>query len=175
MRCHYEVGNYAQTIMYAQRVIEMDQTTDILAAEANLLIGRSATTLKRTELARSSFNETVKLSQGIHGAEALYSLAKFAFEMSDYTTAENNVFKLSSDYPAYKYWLAKGFILLSDIYVIQDNIFQAKQTLQSIIDNYDGDDLKKEAIDKLKEIEDSEKVKSPGVKESEAEESIQIK
>lgn len=175
MRCNFEVGNYAQSIMYAQRVLEMDQTPVTLSAEANLLIGRSATILKRTELARSSYNETVKLSQGVHGAEALYSLALIAFNMSDYSTAETNVFKLSSDYPAYKYWLAKGFILLSDIYVIQDNIFQAKQTLQSIIDNYDGDDLKKEAMDKLKKIEDSETFDSPGVKETEAEESIQIK
>lgn len=175
MRCHYEVGNYAQTIMYAQRVNEMDQTPTLIAAEANLLIGRSANILKRSELARSAFNETIKLSQGIHGAEALYSLSEMAFEMKDYTTAENNVFKLSSDYPAFKYWLAKGFILLSDIYVIQNNVFQAKQTLQSIIDNYEDDDLKKVAMDKLAELEKTEKSTSPKVIDSEAEESIQIK
>jgi hypothetical protein len=39
-----------------------------------------------------------------------------------------------------------------------DNIFQAKQTLQSIIDNYEGADLVEMAQDKLNIILEEEKI-----------------
>lgn len=175
MRANYEVGNYAQAIAFAQRVLALDQISTSLTAEAHLITGRSSNLLKRTEQARTAFTKTLELSQGEPGAEALYSLAQIAFDMRDYTTAENNVFKLSSDFPSYQYWLARGFILLSDIYVVQGNTFQAKQTLQSIIDNYEGDEIRQEAIDKLRVIEQSEKNIKPGNFDNEAEESIIIK
>ena len=40
----------------------------------------------------------------------------------------------------YGYWNAKAYILLADNYVGLKDTFQAKATLQSIIDNYKGDD-----------------------------------
>ena len=40
-----------------------------------------------------------------------------------------------------------------------ENIFQAKQTLQSIIDNYEGEKLRNEAIEKLGIIVQQEKEK----------------
>lgn len=175
MRCNYEVGNYGQTIQYAQRVLDMDQLSSSLKAEANLLMGRCSLALRRPEQARAAFNETVKLSQGAPGAEALYSLALIAFDMRDYTTSENTIFKVSSDYSSQPYWLAKAFILLSDIYVIQGNTFQAKQTLQSIIDNYDGEDIRKEASNKLRTIELNEKNRPAGGNVTDDEEGIIIK
>jgi hypothetical protein len=48
--------------------------------------------------------------------------------------------------------VAKGFILLSDVYVKKENNFQAKQTLQSIIDNYEGQELVVIAREKLNAI-----------------------
>lgn len=175
MRCNFQIGNYAQAVMYAQRILENNQITDNLSAEANLVIGRSSLILKRTEQARTAFEQTVKLSHGEPGAEALFNLAQIAFDMNDYKTSEDHIFKLSSDYPSYHYWLAKGFILLSDIYVIQGNTFQAKQTLQSIIDNYLGADLKQIAIDKLKKIQANEASGKSRSNDDEADESIIIK
>jgi hypothetical protein len=42
--------------------------------------------------------------------------------------------------PNYDYWLAKSFILLADNYVKLKDNFQAKATLQSVLDNYKADD-----------------------------------
>lgn len=50
------------------------------------------------------------------------------------------------------YWLAYSFILWADIYYARGNNLQAKQTLQSIIDNYDGEDLVGVARQKLDAI-----------------------
>lgn len=174
MRCNYFTTNFAQAIQSAQRVLELEVPVAI-EAESNLIIGRSSMILRRPEQARTAFTQTVSLSRGEHGAEALFSLAQISFDMKDYTSAENQVFKLSSDYPAYHFWLAKGFILLSDVYVIQGNTFQAKQTLQSIIDNYEGEDMRQEAMKKLKQIEQNEKSNTSRSRGEDADEEIIIK
>ena len=54
------------------------------------------------------------------------------------------------------YFIAKAFILLSDIYLSNGNSFQSKATLESIIDNYSGQDLKLIAQEKREKILESE-------------------
>ncbi|MNT71345.1 hypothetical protein D3C72_2098210 [compost metagenome] len=54
---------------------------------------------------------------------------------------------------SYDYWVAKSFILLSDNYVALKDNLQAKSTLLSIIDNYDGkDDIIPTAKEKLEKL-----------------------
>lgn len=175
MRCNYHIGNYGQAVLYAQRILDNSQASGSLISEAHLIIGRSSMALGRTEQARSSFQETLKNSSGEPGAEALYNLAEISFNMRDYTTAEEQIFKLSSDFPSYQFWLAKGFILLSDIYIIQGNTFQARQTLQSIIDNYTGEALRQVAVNKLKDLNSSIDDKKDNNRAEEADEELIIK
>jgi hypothetical protein len=50
-------------------------------------------------------------------------------------------------------WLARNFILISDIYAEQGNLDAAKGTLESLLKNYDGDpEIIKEAKTKLENI-----------------------
>ena len=58
---------------------------------------------------------------------------------------------MSEEYSS-NHWIAKGFILLSDVYVKQGNNYQAKATLNSIIENHDEEDLINEAKLKLEII-----------------------
>ena len=54
------------------------------------------------------------------------------------------------------YWIARSFILLSDIYVKLENKYQAKATLESVIENYNGSDLVDEARFKWEKIIEGE-------------------
>ena len=56
----------------------------------------------------------------------------------------------------YDYWVAKGFLLLADVYLASGNVFQAKETLKSIIEHYTGPDLGEIAAQKLNELEENE-------------------
>ena len=174
MRCQYYTGNYGLAILSGQRLLLQENVSPGIVAEANLLIGNSAKSLDRTDLARTSYNETVKLSQGEAGAEALYGLSEMSFNEKDYKNAEKHILKLTNDYASYDYWVAKAFILLSDVYLKTGNTFQAKQTLQSIIENYDGEDLRKIAIDKLAQLEQADKGKATGNQEFDDEDGIII-
>ena len=54
---------------------------------------------------------------------------------------------------------AKGFVLLSDVYVKQDNSYQAKATLESIIENHDDVDVVNEIKFKWEQIVEKDQIK----------------
>lgn len=155
MQCNYALKRYGLAIQSAQKLLTVDKLTENLAIEAHITIARSAYALTNMDLARKEYEETVKLSKNEMAAEAKYMLAQLEFENAAYDKCEKSVFSLSENYASYDYWVAKGFLLLSDVYVKKGNTFQAKQTLQSIIDNYEGKDLVAIAREKLAAISET--------------------
>jgi TolA-binding protein len=152
MQCNFALKRYGLAIQSAQKLLTLDKLPENLASEAHITIARSAYILANTELARKEFEETLKLSKNEMAAEAKYMLAQLEFENTKYDECEKSVFALSEGYASYDYWVAKGFLLLSDVYVKKGNTFQAKQTLRSIIENYEGKDLVAIAKEKLAAI-----------------------
>ncbi len=125
--------------------------------EARLNIGRYYINKNKPDSALTEFNYLLKENAGkAIGAESAYNLAFIQFLKKDYKTSTKSIFDMSENYSKYEFWVAKGFILLSDIYVVQKDYFQAKATLQSIIDEYSKDDLKIIALEKLKKLEEDE-------------------
>ena len=62
------------------------------------------------------------------------------FIRKEYQAAEDEIFDFIDKNTPHQYWMAKSFILLSDIYLIKEDEFQAIQTLESIIDYYEETD-----------------------------------
>jgi len=152
MQCNYALKRYGLAIQSAQKLLALDKLTQNLATEAHIIIARSSYELGNKELARKEFEETLKLSKNEMGAEAKFMLTQLEFENGKYDDCEKSVFSLSENFASYDYWVARGFLLLSDVYIKKGNTFQAKQTLQSIIDNYEGQDLVMIAREKLAAI-----------------------
>jgi predicted negative regulator of RcsB-dependent stress response len=119
---------------------------------ANYLVAKSYQETGNKRMAIETFKIVEELSANQYGAEAMYALALNEFNNNKLDVSENMVYELKDRYAAYTYWVAKGFILLADIYAERGNAFQAEQTLQSIIDNYSGDELKEIARDKLSQL-----------------------
>jgi TolA-binding protein len=149
MRSNYMLKNYEGTLMDAARLLSSEKLSDQMKLEAMMMRANSYYFSDEMMLAKSEFRKITEISQGEAGAEAMFNMAEIDFKLSDNASAEKNCFELINRYTAYDYWIARGFILLSDVYVKNGNDFQAKQTLQSIIDNYEGDDLRKVANEKL--------------------------
>ncbi len=153
MRLSFRLERYQQSIDAAQRLLSLERLPETLAAEATLYHAKSLYALLRQEQALQAFRETVRLSpSGSIGAEAKFMVAQILFDQKKYTDTEKTVFELASGYASYDYWVAKGFILLADNYRQTGNIFQARQTLQSVIDNYQGEELREIARKKLREL-----------------------
>ena len=172
MRCYSKEKKSDKAVAAARALIATEKVSSEALSEAHLTIARAALAMDSIPLAQTEYEFTYKFSPTSEfGAEAKYNLAYIQYLLKDYTRAEKMVFEVINQVPSYDYWVAKSFILLSDVYVSTSNIVQAKATLQSIIDNYDGTDLVTIAHDKLNKIIASEK----GAEQTKTQEEIQIK
>lgn len=152
MRCNYELGEYDEAITYAEKVTGMEKIADEVLHEAHLLIAKSAYEQNKVGLALPEFQKAANLSQTAIGAEAEYNVAEIQFKQGAYDASEKTILGIIKNRPSYPFWVAKAFILLSDNYVAKGDNFQAKLTLQNLIDKYDGEDLKIVAQQKLNDI-----------------------
>ena len=111
--------------------------------------------------AKTNLTTVAQRTTNEQGAQARYYLAEMSYKAKDYDTAKALCLKVNSETASHEFWVVKSFILLSDIYVAKNETFQAKATLQSVIDNYEPeDDLKKEAREKLAKLKQGESAKS---------------
>ena len=153
MRSAFYIGNKQEASKAAKKLLKIDKVSEDQIVFAHYVIAKTAYGLSNFTEANREFAITDRLTSGEWGAEAKYYQALIAFNNKDYKKAESFVYQLSDKYSDFEYWVAKGFILLSDIYMVRNNSFQAEQTLKSIIDNYSGEELRKVASEKLKKIE----------------------
>jgi hypothetical protein len=143
-----------ETLKYVKFIRESEKSSeeDVLRAglysgKANLIIGDTIQAVKEIEA-------IVDSTQTVTGAEAKYILAELAYKKQEYKKSLATAFDLTNKMPSHDYWVAKTYILIADNYVAMKDTFQAKSTLQSVIENYDDTEdgilsLAKEKLDLL--------------------------
>lgn len=143
-----------ETLQYVNFIRESDKSSEedlfraaLYAGKANLLIGD-------TIQANIELEKVVDKTQTVTGAEAKYMAANLMYIKKEYKKSLAAAFDLTSKMPSHDYWVAKTYILIADNYVAMKDIFQAKSTLQSIIENYENKDddilsIAKEKLDSL--------------------------
>ena len=109
-------------------------------SRAKIIIARYEFESGNYAKSKNTFEKVAQLSAHDEGAEAKYYLAYLTYLDDSLALAEKMIFELAESYTS-DYFIAKAFILLADIYVLQENDFQAKATLESIIENHDGEEL----------------------------------
>lgn len=153
MRCRHLLGMHQDALEAGAEILRNERAPEKLLTEAHLITAKSYLSMGDSLAAQKSFRITYRLSSGAMGAEAMYYDALILFHQNQVSKAEKTVFDLIEKYQSQDHWMARAFLLLADIYLAQGNTFQARQTLQSIIDNHDGLDLVREAQDKLRAID----------------------
>jgi TolA-binding protein len=113
---------------------------------------------KHTE-AIQQYRTVVGLSKAAYAAEARYEIAASYLELNDLKNAEKAAFETISKSGSYDYWITKAYILLGEVFLRQKDYFNAKATLQSIVDNSKITELKNEAEVKLAKVIAEEKNK----------------
>jgi TolA-binding protein len=149
MKSSYFTGKYEEAIQSSRQLLSNEKVRPEQQLQAHYIAGKSLFETKRYLDAKEELMKTHRLNNSAMGAEAYYLIARISFENNFLDDAENQIFDLAEKYASQDYWVAKSFILLADIYVKNNNIFQAKETLKSIVDNYKGEDLRQEAARKL--------------------------
>jgi predicted negative regulator of RcsB-dependent stress response len=97
-------------------------------------------------------------SRTVFGAEAKYNVALLQLENKQYDACIKTAMDLSDNFSSYEYWVAKSFITMADAYAGKGDTFQAKATLESIVDNYDAkDDILPAAKERLNKLNNKKK------------------
>ena len=136
MRCHFELANYQACIEAAKRLLSSDKLTDVLKREANYKLAKSYYQTEQFDEALPILGNLAEDTKSAEGAEAKYLLTEILYNKNKLKEAEEQVMDFISKNTPHQYWLAKSFILLSDIYLSQGDEFQAKHTIKSIVENY---------------------------------------
>jgi len=101
------------------------------------------------------FNRVASDATVAVGAESKYMVAEIQFKRNRIDESERVINDFISMNTPHQYWMAKGFILLSDISVKKGDMLQAKAMLQSLLDFYDNrsDGIIEEVFIKLRTLE----------------------
>lgn len=158
MRCYYLTKDYEKSKAKAIELLPVENVPKDNLVEAHMTLGRIQLMDNNLRTAKFHFEYVAAESRNILTAEAIYHIATIQYEQNELDSSRDNIYKLNDNFSAYEYWVVKGFILLSDIYVKEEDYFQAKATLQSIVDNYtkEDDGILDICKMKLKEIEGKE-------------------
>lgn len=143
-----------ETLQYVRLIKESNKSSEEDMFRAGLYSGKANLIIGDTIQAVNSFTEVAQKTQTVTGAEAKYNLAHILYLRKQYKTSLNTAFDLTNNMPSHDYWVAKTYILIADNYIGMKDIFQAKSTLQSIIENYENeeDDILVIAKDKLNKL-----------------------
>ncbi|WMN10965.1 tetratricopeptide repeat protein [Marivirga salinae] len=149
-------SDYSKMIMYADLILEEAAVNANAINEAYLNKGMANYYQGKYDEAKVSFQNAVNAAKDEYAAESQYMIALMQYNSKDYQESINTLFELNKNFGSYAKWLGKSFLLIADNYFAMGEIFQAKATLNSIIENSDSRVLKDEAKLKLDIIEQSE-------------------
>lgn len=159
-KCHLEVGSCANAEKYLVKIKAFDDVEADVLQKADYTLARCAMEKGNLNKAISVFNSIAKANENKLGAESKYLVAYLYYTKNELDSSRSTIIELKDEFPSEDYFLAKSFILLADIYAKNEDFFNSKAILGSIIENYTGEDLVTMAKEKLAAVEGMEKAKA---------------
>ncbi|QRE62118.1 tetratricopeptide repeat protein [Flavobacterium psychrophilum] len=136
MKSYYTEKDYANSVIYAEKVLENPKTEDKIKSDAQIIVARSAIKVGNEAKAKVAYAKLQKIAKGELAAEALFYEAYFKNAASQFEESNKIVQKLAKDYSGYKYFGAKGLVVMAkNFYGLKDS-FQATYILESVIKNF---------------------------------------
>jgi TolA-binding protein len=136
MKTYYEEKDYPNAVIYADKVLANPKTDDKVKSDAQIIVARSAWNSNDEAKARTAYAKLLTIAKGELAAEALYYDAYFKNKDGKFEASNATVQKLTKDYSGYKFFGAKGLVIMAkNFYGLKDS-FQATYILESVIKNF---------------------------------------
>jgi len=162
MRSFWYLNIHQSCVDYCDKVLSISDLDELTMIDANVYKGISLKELNKYDEAIIALEKATVITKSIQGAKAKYHICEILYIQEKHEECENEIMELVQQKPSYDYWLGKAIILLGDNFVALGDYFNAKHSLQSIIDNYDGPEkaemvkIAQEKIDAIILLENSE-------------------
>ena len=157
MKCYYDKKEYSNSVIYAEKVLQNPKTDANVKSDAQIIVARSAMQTGDEDKAKAAYAKLSTTSKGELAAEALYYEAYFKTKEGKFDVSNTAVQKLAKNYSGYKYYGAKGLVLMAkNFYGLKDS-YQATYILDNVINNFtDYPDVVEEAKKELSTIKSEE-------------------
>ncbi len=156
MRSTFILKKFNETEKYGTALISSGQASPKEVFEADYYIGKVAFNNKDFAKAETQFKK-IEATDNLEGTDAKYLLAKILYLNASYDKSIEKAYEVINKRGSYEESVLQSYLLLADNYFKKGNNFQAKATLQSILDNYaPEDEYKEEARTKMQMIIDAE-------------------
>ena len=140
---------HAATALLAEAKLSPEVRNEALYYRAKAYLNQKA-----DKKAMDDLKLLAKDTRTLYGAEAKYLVARQLYNAAEYAAAEKEILNFIDQSTPHAYWLARSFILLSDVYVAMDKKLDARQYLLSLQQNYQAEDdiesMINERLEKLK-------------------------
>jgi TolA-binding protein len=153
---YYNLGIYDSVNFYSNEILEHGNPSLDASSKATLYLGKAAYAKGQNDEAIDYFLRTVNAAKDKNGVEAQYTIAEIQYKEKKYKQSLETLYDLNKTYQ-YDEWLGRSFLLIADNFIAMDEIFQAKATLNSIIEKSPHKESVEKAKQKLAEIEGKEK------------------
>lgn len=138
MRTARDLALYDRVIDAAEAITSSSTPTPDQRSEAAYTLSDALYNTGKTDAAIAGWTDLAADLNDVNGAKALFRIASARFDAGDLAGARTAAEQLIDSDTPHNYWLARGFILISDINRAEGNIFEADQYLISLRDNYPG-------------------------------------
>ena len=152
IRCWYALRDTANVAASVAQLDNEPKATVEQRDEAALMLARSYYYKDDFQNAFNAYARLVSSSNGDYMGEATYRRAHILYSNGNLDASEKIIEEVVNN-PGSDYWLAQSFVLWAQIFHQRGNDIQARQTLQSIIDNYEVEnDADEEVINEARTL-----------------------
>ena len=138
MRVARDLADQARVIAAADALLASSTTGSEERNEAIFSRAQALDLSGRTDEARRGWEQLADNTDDLYGAKSAFYLAQSYFDAKEYNEAQRRTEALIDASTPHTYWLARTFILLSDIYAAEGKTFEAREYLKSLRENYPG-------------------------------------
>lgn len=149
LRSAYRVGSYPNVARYRSLLKSNALATRSEKVSADYYLAKMAQKEKQYEEAIAAYQSVSGRSRNAEAAEANYRIAEIEYGRGNLDKAEAQCNVTNSESSGYPYWIAKSLLLMGDIYMDRDDLFNARAAIEAVVENFDDASIKAEAQAKL--------------------------
>ncbi len=137
-RSSHAIGNHEDVVAAADQLLASSGVSEEQKDEAKFMRGHAYMILGKIDSAVKDWDKLSKETESLAGAKSAYFLGQLYFDQGNLKKSKRVVDAFVSSNTPHDYWLARGFILLSDITRKEGDSFGANEYLKTLKENYPG-------------------------------------
>jgi tetratricopeptide (TPR) repeat protein len=157
IRCHYNLKDWESGKQMALELLSNSISNADDKSFAEIILAYSDQISKSYLSSTAYFTSVANRNNASLGAEARFQIASNYYQLKQLDQSEKAAMKCIEETGSYEYWVTQSYILLGDIFLSQKDYFNAKATLQSVVENCSIVSLREIAAQKLKSVENEER------------------